>query len=137
MALLHRFYCTNKPDPVVQDFKWLPNVALNFLSPNMANTLMFLLQNMWVAFRKTYSHFCSKNIKVFENPLATTANEFVINELVKLTMLWTTGPRSTTKKKRLKRMTETPTVGTERWWCKLELLDPNFANTNVLESMAI
>ena len=35
-----------------------------------------------------YSHFCSKNITVFENTLATTVNEFVmINELLKLTML--------------------------------------------------
>ena len=39
-----------------------------------------------------YSHFCSKNINVFENTLAATFNEFVINELVKLTMLWPTGP---------------------------------------------
>ena len=42
---------------------------------------------------KSYSHFCSININVFEQKknnnktLATTANEFVI----KLTMLWTTG----------------------------------------------
>ena len=39
-----------------------------------------------------YSHFCSKNIKVFENILCTTVNELVINKLIKLTMLWTTGP---------------------------------------------
>ena len=32
------------------------------------------------------SHF-SANINVFENTLAKTVNEFVINELVKLTML--------------------------------------------------
>ena len=73
---------------------------------------------------KSYSHFFSKNIRilyiesaktvyettlneltklttlwttgpnVFENALATTVNKFVINELVKLTMLWTTGPCS-------------------------------------------
>ena len=30
---------------------------------------------------------CSKNIKVFENTLGTTVNEFVINKLIKLTML--------------------------------------------------
>ena len=35
---------------------------------------------------KKYSHFCS-NINVFENILATRVNEFVIKELVKLTML--------------------------------------------------
>ena len=39
---------------------------------------------MWVAFA---SQFCSKNINVFENTLATTVNEFVINKLVKLMML--------------------------------------------------
>ena len=35
--------------------------------------------------------FCSKNINISENTLATTAKEFVIIELVKLTMLWATG----------------------------------------------
>ena len=38
---------------------------------------------------KSYSYFCSK---IFENTLATTVNEFVIKKLVKLTMLWATGP---------------------------------------------
>ena len=37
--------------------------------------------------------FAAKKINVFENTLATTVNEFVINKSVKLTMLWTTGPR--------------------------------------------
>ena len=32
---------------------------------------------------KNYSHFCSKNINVAENTLATTINEFVINKLLK------------------------------------------------------
>ena len=40
----------------------------------------------------SYSHFCSININVFENTLATTVNKFVINKLVKLTVLWTSGP---------------------------------------------
>ena len=31
-----------------------------------------------------YSHFCSKNINVFEKTLATTVSKFVINKLVKL-----------------------------------------------------
>ena len=44
---------------------------------------------------KCYSHFCSKNVNAFENTLAISDNEFVINELVKLTMLWTSGPRNT------------------------------------------
>ena len=40
-----------------------------------------------------HSHFCSKNINVFENTLATTVNKFVNKELIKLTILGTTGPR--------------------------------------------
>ena len=36
--------------------------------------------------------FAAKIINVFENTLATTVNEFVINKLVKVAMLWTTGP---------------------------------------------
>ena len=62
----------------------------------MANTLIFLLKNIeWVAFAfiaKAMHIFCSKNTIVFENTLATTVNEVVINELVKLMMLWSTGP---------------------------------------------
>ena len=40
--------------------------------------------------------FCSKNISAFENTIARTVNVFVNNGLVKLTMLWTTGPRIST-----------------------------------------
>ena len=53
----------------------------------MAYKLYILLQKMWVAFHI----FCSKHINVFEYTVATTVNKFVINKLVKLTMLWTTG----------------------------------------------
>ena len=56
----------------------------------MANTLIFFAEKMWVAFALT---FCIKNISVFENTLVTIVNKFVINELIKLTMLWTTEPR--------------------------------------------
>ena len=38
--------------------------------------------------------FAAKKYDLLENTLATTANKFVINKLVKLTMLWTTGPWS-------------------------------------------
>ena len=41
-----------------------------------------------------YNSFCSKNNNVFENTLATTVHECVINKLVKLTMLWKAGPRT-------------------------------------------
>ena len=40
----------------------------------------------------SYSNFCTKNIKEFENTLATKVNEFVINTLVKVMMFLTTGP---------------------------------------------
>ena len=47
---------------------------------------------MWVAFelQELLTFLQCKNINVFENTSATTVNEFVINMLVKLTMLWTT-----------------------------------------------
>ena len=78
-----------------QLFKLLANVMLKFLTWNMANELIFFCwKNVSSKNCKSYLHFCSKIINVFENILATTVNEFVINVLVKLTMLWTTGLRS-------------------------------------------
>ena len=76
--------CNNNLDPVVQNFtKLLTKVTSNFLSRNMANTLIcFAEKNV-----SSYSHFLQRNINVFENTSATTVNEFVLNELVKLTML--------------------------------------------------
>ena len=53
----------------------------------MSNTLIFFAENV-----SSYSHFCSKNVNVFENTVAATVNQFVINELVKLTKLCTSGP---------------------------------------------
>ena len=53
--------------------------------------LYFLFFSFFFA-EKNVSSFCSKNINVFENTLTTTINEFAINELVKLTILWTTWP---------------------------------------------
>ena len=50
-----------------------------------ASRLIFLLTNVssfCIAHCKSCSHFCRKN-NVFENTLATTVNEFIINELVK------------------------------------------------------
>ena len=43
---------------------------------------IFLLKNCELLFT-----FLQKNINVFKNTLVTIVNEFVINELVKLTML--------------------------------------------------
>ena len=80
--------------PVVQNLtKLFAKVTLKFLSWNMANTLIFFAEEIRVAFAlQSYSHFLSKNLNVFENTLDTTVNKFVINELVKLKVLWTTGP---------------------------------------------
>ena len=58
----------------------------------MANMLIFFAEKTVSSFYKSYSHFCSQNINLFENILASTVNEFVINMLIKLTVLWTTRP---------------------------------------------
>ena len=57
----------------------------------MANTLIFLLKNV-SSFLQKLRTFCSKYINVFWKTLATIFNEFAINKLDKLRMLWTTGP---------------------------------------------
>ena len=47
------------------------------------------MANMWIFFAeiaKATHIFCSKNINVFENTLATTVNEFAINKDIKLTI---------------------------------------------------
>ena len=41
---------------------------------------------------KSYSHFFSKNVRILCIESAKTVNEMTLNELVKLTTLWTTGP---------------------------------------------
>ena len=53
----------------------------------MANAFVYFAKKNGSSFCKSYTHFCSKNVNVFENTFATTVNRFVINELVKLTML--------------------------------------------------
>ena len=61
----------NHQGPVVQNLtKLLANMTLKFLYWNMTTHI-----------------FAAKNFNVFENTLATTVNKFVINMLVKLTML--------------------------------------------------
>ena len=59
----------------------------------MANKFIFFAEKMWVAFAlQKLLTFLQQTINVFENTFATTVNEFAINELVKLAILWTTGP---------------------------------------------
>ena len=68
-------------DPVVQNStKLLVNMKLKFLNC-MANTLIFFAEK-WKLLT-----FLQQSINVFENTLATTVNEFVMNKLVKLMML--------------------------------------------------
>ena len=51
---------------------------------------------MWVAFAfaKATHIFFSKNTCELDMVLTRTVNTLTTNELIKLTMLWTTGPRS-------------------------------------------
>ena len=56
--------------------------------------LKFFAEKMWVAFavQKLLTFFQQKNIRILYIESAKTVNEMTLNELVKLTKLWTTGP---------------------------------------------
>ena len=56
--------------------------------------LKFFAEKMWVAFavQKVLTFFSAKNFRILYIESAKTVNEMTLNELVKLTMLWTTGP---------------------------------------------
>ena len=59
--------------------------------------LKFFAEKMWVAFavQKLLTFFQQKkNIRILCIESAKTVNEMTLNELVKLTTLWTTGPRT-------------------------------------------
>ena len=73
----------------------LVNESLNFTSSDT--------QICWNVCWKNVSSFCSakathifsaKNIRILYIESAETVNKITLNKLVKLTMLWTTGPRS-------------------------------------------
>ena len=51
----------------------------------------FFAEKMWIAFAVTHI-FSAKNIRILCIESAKTVNEMTLNELVKLTTLWTTGP---------------------------------------------
>ena len=71
------------------------NVSLKLWSLNMAYMLYFCWKNVSsFCICKSYSHFFSKNICELDISLTRTVNILTTNELVKLTMLWTTGPSS-------------------------------------------
>ena len=65
----------------------LVNISLKFLSLNMAYKLIFLLKKMWKLLI-----FFSKYTCEFDIVFTRTVNILTTNKLVKLTMLWTTGP---------------------------------------------
>ena len=56
--------------------------------------LKFFAEKMWVAFavQKLLTFFSAKNIRILHIEVTKTVNENTLNELVKLTTLWTTGP---------------------------------------------
>ena len=80
IILITLMYCIvlgRGQDPVVQNYtKLSANETLKFLSWNMSNSQIFFYGKIGAKIS-----MCLK-----------TANDFVTNELVKLTMLWTTGP---------------------------------------------
>ena len=54
--------------------------------------LKLFAEKMWVAFAKATHIFTAKNIRILYIESAKTVNEMTLNELIKLTTLWTTGP---------------------------------------------
>ena len=56
--------------------------------------LKFFAEKMWVAFavQKLLTFFSAKNIRILYIESTKIVNEMTLNELVKLTTLWTTGP---------------------------------------------
>ena len=57
--------------------------------------LKYFAEKMWVAFavQKLLTFFSAKKFRKLCIESAKTVNEMTINELVKLTTLWTAGPR--------------------------------------------
>ena len=71
----------------------LVNDSLKFTSSDTQICWFFFWWKMWVAFAvQKLLTFFSKNIRILCIKSAKTVNEMTLNELVKLTMLWTTGP---------------------------------------------
>ena len=67
----------------------LVNDSLKFTSSDKQICWNFWLKKIWIA-----SHiFSAKNIRILYFESAKTVNEMTLNELVKLTMLYSTGPR--------------------------------------------
>ena len=73
----------------------LVNDSLKFTSSNKQICWNFLLKNVSSFCSAKATHiFSESNIRILYIESAETVNEMTLNELVKLTTLWTTGPRS-------------------------------------------
>ena len=72
------------------------NDSLKFISSDMQICCNFLLKKKVSSFcsAKATHIFSAKNIRMLCIESTKTVNEMTLNELVKLMMLWTTGPRS-------------------------------------------
>ena len=72
----------------------LVNDSLKFTSSDTQICCNFLLKNVRSFCSAKATHiFSAKNIRILYIESAKTVNEITLNELVKLTTLWTTGPR--------------------------------------------
>ena len=73
----------------------LVNDLLKFTSSAMQICWNFFAEKMWAAFamQKLLTFFSAKNIRILYIVSAKIFNEMTLNKLVKLTTLWTTGPR--------------------------------------------
>ena len=84
---------------------WTPGLGCSKITMSVNDSLKFIssdTQICWNCFWKHVSSFCSakathifsaKNIRLLYIESTKTVNEMTLNELVKLTTLWTTGPR--------------------------------------------
>ena len=77
---------------------WLVNDLLKFTSSDTQIYWNFLLKNVSSFCSAKATHiFSAKNIRILYIESAKTVNEMTLNKLVKLTTLWTTGPRTPDK----------------------------------------
>ena len=92
---------------------WLPGPGCSKLTMSLVNVSLkfqtlisdfrqyFLLKKWELLQCKSLSHFFIKNIGVFNNKIIQHLTSWPLNKLVKLTKLWTTGPRALNKREYL------------------------------------
>ena len=74
--------------------KFFVKVFKTLLFPYLITELIHFWFDEYFAHCKSYSHFFSKNTCELDIILIRTVNILTTNKLVKLTMLWTAGPRT-------------------------------------------